>query len=133
MVANPFFFSKIKVKYSRFFKIIAVILVLLLVVILFLFIWAGVAGIADIDYDISAEEQIYIDTVLAQITAETTREEAIALLGPPDRDLFLKVNWWVSVYGRSSRVGVYFSTAGKANEVVLDGGAGRFYYRKSLE
>ncbi|MDR1193846.1 MAG: hypothetical protein LBK98_06765 [Peptococcaceae bacterium] len=83
--------------------------------------------------DIPAEEQIYIDTVLARVTAETTKEEAIELLGKPSRDLVLKVNWWVVIANRNSRVGIYFSgTTGKAEEVVLDGGWGKFYYTKTL-
>jgi hypothetical protein len=83
--------------------------------------------------EIPPEEQWYIDTVLSQITSETTKEEVIELLGKPSRDLALKLNWWVSIANRKSRVGVYFSsTTGKAQEIVLDGGGGRFYYRKTL-
>jgi hypothetical protein len=73
--------------------------------------------------DIPAEEQNYIDTVLSQITSETTKEEAIGLFGKPSRDLVLKVNWWVSIDSRNSGVGIFFSeTNGKAEEIVLDGG-----------
>ena len=86
------------------------------------------------DDEIPAEEQEYIDSILSQITSETTKEEAISLLGEPDRDLELKVNWWVNIASRDSRVGIYFSAStNKATEIVLDGGVGRFYYREKLE
>lgn len=78
-------------------------------------------------------EQQYINKVLDKINAESSKENVIALLGDPDRDLGLKVNWWVTIDRNKDRIGVYFSsTTGKATRVNLDGGTGRFYYRKDL-
>ena len=82
--------------------------------------------------EVPPEEQKYIDSVLSRISTETTREDVISLLGTPYRDLGGKVNWWIEIDGQKSRVGVYFSHEGKATEIVLDGGTGRYYYRKDL-
>ncbi|MDP2652750.1 MAG: hypothetical protein Q8Q08_01840 [Candidatus Omnitrophota bacterium] len=84
----------------------------------------------------SAEELAYCDNVLSKITAVSTEAEVIALLGTPSRDIKVpgagsKKNWWVTLGGKQSRVGVYFSGEGMATEVVLDGN-GRFYYRYKL-
>lgn len=82
---------------------------------------------------IPPEERQYIDSVLSHVTAETTKAESIELLGTPSRDLLVRVNWWVSIAGRKSRIGISFSgDTGLAEEIVLDGGPGRFYYTKDL-
>lgn len=78
-------------------------------------------------------EQEYIDSVLSLITKDSSKEDVINLLGKPDRDLGLKVNWWVTIGDKNSRIGVYFSSSsGKATRINLDGGPGRFYYSKEL-
>ncbi|HYE80804.1 MAG TPA: hypothetical protein VEG39_01420 [Clostridia bacterium] len=78
-------------------------------------------------------EKEYLDSVLSKITSESTRQDVIALLGEPDRDLGMKVNWMVLIDGNESRIGVYFdATTGKATRVNFDGGTGRFYYRREL-
>jgi hypothetical protein len=40
---------------------------------------------------------------------------------------------WVKLGGKKDRVGVFFDTAGLATDVVLDGGPGRFYYRRPVK
>lgn len=82
---------------------------------------------------IPTEEQEYIDTVLIQITSESTLEEVIEILGEPYKNIGLKVNWIVTINERKSRIGVYFSSeTGKATTINLDGGVGKFYYRKDV-
>ena len=130
ILISPVFFRSFKERHSRFFKTLSYVFIIPLLITLVFSIGLFQTGMDD---TIPAEEQNYIDTVLSQITAETTKNDAIALLGQPDRDLVSKVNWWVNIAGQNSRVGIYFSSSGTANEVVLDGGTGRFYYRKSLE
>ena len=79
-------------------------------------------------------EQEYIDKVLSKITKTSTKEEVIKLLGEPSRDLGWKLNWWVKIDNKDSRVGVFFTSEGNAIEkIVLDGGIGRFYYCKELK
>ncbi|WP_326513814.1 hypothetical protein [Clostridium intestinale] len=86
------------------------------------------------DKEIPPKEQEYIYEVLDKINADSSKEDVIKLLGEPDRNLGLKVNWWVTVDGNKDRVGVYFSeTTGKATAVNFDGGSGRFYYRKNFD
>jgi hypothetical protein len=134
LLTSPFFFKSSKAKHPAIRKAALIagwIPLATFAIILSVGMISG--GINVENDDIPAEEQLYIDTVLSQITSETTKEEAIELLGKPSRDLVLKVNWWVSIDGRNSRIGVYFSSAtGKAEDVILDGGWGRFYYRKAL-
>lgn len=84
--------------------------------------------------EIPPSEKDYINTVLVKITADSNKEDVIRLLGEPDRDLGLKVNWWVNINGNNNRIGVYFSsTTGKATGINFDGGRGRFYYTKDLK
>ena len=129
VITNPIFFRTFKERHQRFFKVLSGILAVPLLIMIIV-TTGGFTGMND---TIPTDEQGYIDTVLSQITTETTIEGAVDLLGTPDRNLGLKVNWLVTIAERNSRVGVYFSVSGKANDIVLDGGPGRFYYRKSLE
>jgi len=79
-------------------------------------------------------EQEYIDKVLSKITKNSTKEEVLKLLGEPSRDLGWKLNWWVKIDNKDSRVGVFFTSKdGAIEKVVLDGGMGRFYYCKELK
>ena len=89
--------------------------------------------LSGMDSEVPAEEQKYIDEVLSKITKDSSKEDVIELLGTPSRDSGLKVNWWVTINGQESRVGVYFSLSGNANRINLDGGPGRFYYRTDLD
>lgn len=77
-------------------------------------------------------EREFCLTVLSQITASTTKDEVLQLLGNPSRDLGLKTNWWIRLGDRKDRIGVYFDTSKNATQVVLDGGPGRFYYSPNL-
>ncbi len=130
----PIFFASFKENHSKLFKKIDFVLAIPIFITVLIFAGSITGMIAGTNEAIPKEEQNYIDTVLSQITTETTKEDAIVILGKPDRDLFAKTNWWVNIGGRNSRIGIYFSIAtGTANEIVLDGGTGRFYYRKTLE
>jgi len=135
LLASPLFFHKYKAKHYTLIKKLNIIVILpMILFLIFSFLPLTAGSVVWIDETIPAEEQHYIDTILSQITTESSKDEAIELLGKPDRDLIAKVNWWVSIDGRDSRVGIYFSpSTGKANEIVLDGGIGSFYFRKSLE
>ena len=76
-----------------------------------------------------AEREFCIKT-LWQIDSSSTERDVLAILGAPSRSLKFKKNWWVTLDGRQDRVGVYFNSSGFADEVVLDRGPGRFYYRR---
>lgn len=78
------------------------------------------------------KEQEYIDNILSQITKDTTKNELIELLGEPSRDLGFKINWWIEIEEKKSRVGVFIKN-NQIKQVVLDGGPGRFYYSKDIE
>ncbi len=135
VLSCPIFFPNIKSKHLGWIKIINNTAAICTIIILSFTIVTTIAGFKNGTTDtIPTAEQQYIDTVLSQITAESSKEDVIILLGKPDRDLVAKVNWWVNIEGANSRVGVYFSiTSGKATEIVLDGGVGRFYYQEKLE
>jgi hypothetical protein len=79
-----------------------------------------------------AERDFCLKT-LWQIDSSSNERDVLALLGAPKRSLKLKKNWHVSLDGKIDRVGVYFGTDGLATQVVLDGGPGRFYYRRSVK
>jgi hypothetical protein len=86
------------------------------------------------DKEIPPAERQYINEVLNKITADSSKEDIITLLGDPTRDLGLKVNWMVTINGNEDRIVVYFSgTTGKATGISFDVGTGRFYYRKDLD
>lgn len=89
--------------------------------------------LSGMDSEVPAEEQKYIDEVLSKITKDSSKDDVIELLGPPSRDSGSKVNWWITINGKESRVGVYFSLSGNATRINLDGGPGRFYYRTDLD
>ena len=78
-------------------------------------------------------EREFCEQTLWQINSKSTQEEVIALLGQPYRNRIIKLNWWVELDGKKDRIGVYFDTAGLATEVVLDGGWGRFYYKRDVK
>ncbi len=129
LITSPLFFKKTKAKYPAFItikKIANVTSLILLAIVLF----DARNGLIT---EVPPAEQVYIDSVLSQITPQTTKAEAIALLGKPDRDLFFKVNWWVLIENKRSRIGISFSSVtGFAREIILDGGLERFYYSKEL-
>jgi hypothetical protein len=129
LITSPLFFKETKVKYPAFItikKITNLVSVILLAIVLF----DARNGLIT---EVPPAEQMYIDSVLSQITSQTTKAEAIELLGEPDRDLFFKVNWWVSIEDERSRIGIIFSPkTGFAAEIILDGGVERFYYSKEL-
>ena len=77
-------------------------------------------------------ERQFCDQVLSQIDSSSTERDVLALLGKPSRSLKFKKNWWIKLDEKNDRVGVYFNTSGFATEVVLDGGTGRFYYRRKV-
>jgi hypothetical protein len=78
-------------------------------------------------------ERDFCEQVLARILPKSNGKHVVEVLGNPDRDLMLKKNWWVKLGGKRDRVGVFFDTAGLATDVVLDGGPGRFYYRRPVK
>jgi len=95
---------------------------------------SGLPVILGMDDNVPEAEQEYIDKILSKITKNSTKEEVITLLGEPSRDLGWKLNWWVKINDKNSRVGVFFTSEGGVLEkVVLDGGMGRFYYCKELK
>lgn len=77
-------------------------------------------------------EREFCTNVLWQIRDDWSKDRVVHLLGTPSRDLGLKVNWWVTLDGKPIRVGVYFTLSGLAEQVVLDGGPDRFYYRRPV-
>lgn len=77
-------------------------------------------------------ERDFCERILWQIDSSSSERDVLALLGRPSRSLKFKKNWWVQLGGKKDRVGVYFNTSGMATEVVLDGGMGRFYYRRKV-
>ncbi len=77
-------------------------------------------------------EREFCENILWQINSSSTERDVLALLGQPSRDRKYKKNWWVELGGKRDRVGVYFNLQGFATEVVLDGGIGRFYYRRKV-
>lgn len=86
------------------------------------------------DKEMPPAETEYLKNVLSKITANSTKDDVINILGQPSRDLGLKVNWVVTIHGKKSRIGVYFSvTTGRATTINFDGGTGRFYFRKDLK
>ena len=70
---------------------------------------------------------------LWQIDSSSTERDVLAILGAPSRSLKYKKNWWLSLDGRRDRAGVLFDSLGFAVEVILDGGPGRFYYRRDVK
>ena len=78
-------------------------------------------------------ERQYCEQVLWQIDSSSTERDVLALLGSPSRSLKYKKNWWVQLDGKRDRVGVFFNTSGFATDVVLDGGSGRFYYKRDVK
>ena len=108
-------------------KVVITIIAVILVLVLIKIISSGM------DKPMPEAENKYLNDVLSEINSNSSREEVIKLLGEPSRDMDLKVNWWVTLNGQKSRVGVYFSASDKkATEISFDGGMGRFYYRKDL-
>lgn len=81
----------------------------------------------------SPAERDFCLKTLWRIDSSSTERDVLALLGPPSRSLKYHKTWWVNLDGRASRAGVFFNTAGFADEVVLDGGVGRFYYRRRVK
>lgn len=78
--------------------------------------------------EMEPEERKYCLETLSRIHAESSFDDVVEILGKPDRNILnSKLNWWVKLGDRKSRVGVFFGS-GKANRIVLDGGPGRFYY-----
>ena len=78
-------------------------------------------------------ERDFCEQVLARILPTSSGKDVVEVLGEPDRDLMVKKNWWVKLDGKRDRVGVFFDMAGLATNVVLDGGPGRFYYRRPVK
>ncbi len=81
----------------------------------------------------SPAERNFCLKLLRQIDPSSTERDVLAILGAPSRSLEYKKNWWVTLDGRQERVGVMFNSSGFAEEVVLDGGPGRFYYRRKVK
>ncbi len=79
-----------------------------------------------------AEQEFCLKT-LWQIDSSSNERDVLALLGSPSRSLKLKKNWHITLDGKTDRIGVYFGTNGYATQVVLDGGPGRFYYRRNVK
>lgn len=77
-------------------------------------------------------ERAFCEETLWRIDSHSNQRDVLALLGAPERSLPHKKNWFVKLDGKKDRVGVYFTLEGYADEVVLDGGPGRFYYRRSV-
>ncbi|MBN1973630.1 MAG: hypothetical protein JW787_08315 [Sedimentisphaerales bacterium] len=77
-------------------------------------------------------ERDFCQQILWQIDSGSNERDVLALLGPPARSLKLKKIWHVKLDGKADRVSVYFGIDGLATQVVLDGGFGRFYYRRSV-
>ncbi len=78
-------------------------------------------------------EREFCQNILWQINSLSTERDVLALLGPPAKSLKLKKNWNVTLDGKTDRVGIYFDTNGYATQVLLDGGMGRFYYRRDVK
>lgn len=78
-------------------------------------------------------ERQFCEQVLWQIDSSSTERDVLTLLGPPSRSLKFKKNWWVELDGKKDRVGVFFNASGFATDVVLDGGTGRFYYKRDVK
>jgi hypothetical protein len=117
-------------KLRKLLKIAACVLVCGAVVALSV---RGMGGTAEEQLrKMTPEEREFCLHTLSQITSRSTRSDVIGLLGQPSRDLGLKVNWWVTLGQRRARVGVYFTPAGVVDEVVLDGGPGRYYYSRKV-
>ena len=134
ILASPICFPKWKQKhYDIINKLNVFLSIPTIIYLLLILVMLGTGQGIVADEVIPTAEQHYIDTVLSQITTRSTKADTIALLGKPHRDLVAKVNWWVTIDGRDSRVGIYFDpTTGMADEIVLDGGMDRFYYRQTL-
>ena len=79
------------------------------------------------------EERAFCEKTLWQIDSSCTERDVVAILGVPSRSLKYKKNWWVKLDGRQDRAGVWFDASGFAQDVVLDGGPGRFYYRRKVK
>jgi hypothetical protein len=75
-------------------------------------------------------EREYCLKTLWRIDSSSSERDVLAILGAPSRSLKYKKNWWVNLGGREDRVGVLFDSSGHAEELILDGGLGRFYYRR---
>ena len=81
----------------------------------------------------SPAERRFCAEILNSITAESTKQDILTMLGKPSRSILgKKLNWWVKIDEKKDRIGVYFSSSDKPTGVVLDGGWGRFYYRCNL-
>jgi len=81
----------------------------------------------------SPAEREFCLEVLWQIDSSSTERDVLAILGAPSRSLKYTKNWWVTLDGRKDRAGVLFDSSGYAEEVVLDGGFGRFYYSRKVK
>ncbi len=79
-----------------------------------------------------SEREFCIKT-LWQINTSSNERDVLALLGPPSRSLKYKKNWYITLDGKMDRIGVYLGTDNYATQVVLDGGPGRFYYRRNVK
>jgi hypothetical protein len=81
----------------------------------------------------SPAERDFCLTMLWQIDSSSTERDVLAILGAPSRSVKYKKNWWLTLDGRQDRAGVMFDSSGFAEEVILDGGPGRFYYRRYVK
>jgi hypothetical protein len=79
------------------------------------------------------EERDFCEKTLWQIESSCTEGDVLAVLGAPSRSLKFKKDWWVKLDGRQVQAGVWFDASGFAADVVLDGGPGRFYYRRKVK
>lgn len=114
------------IKTNRRFKLKYLIPIILVIILV------AYSNIGSND-EMSPEESQYRDELLKVITINSTKKELVNYLGEPVKDIGLKTTWSVCINEYKDRLTVYFSSDGKANELILDGGSGRFYYRKKLK
>ncbi|GKX29218.1 hypothetical protein SH1V18_16980 [Vallitalea longa] len=113
---------KFQIKNKKIYKWMIIGIIMLSVI---------VYSIRGMNSKIPLEEQSYIDTVLLQIDADTTRDDVMDILGKPSKSLGNKVDWNVIINGKRITISVYFSH-GNATRINFDGGVGRFYYDQDL-
>ncbi len=117
-------------KTKKLATVVAIVFLLLLAVLLFS---RGMGGSADEQFmKMDPGESDYCRQILWQIKPGWSHSQVQQLLGAPTRDMGMKQNWWVTIGNRKDRVGVYFDGSGGATDIVLDGGPGRFYYRRPV-